>query len=301
MTVDHDHLAGRGMVALGGCSIVLIVTLAAGAGACFLYRHRGEAGSAIASESPEELSELDAVRRDLLVLSGELSDPSRQSHDLARAARQLETIEIRLDGQSKEPGYIKVRALHESVELQLEIVKNKDAVEDEIPPLPPAATVPEMDDRYVGTKVKKSALIKSKIFTPSPTRTIRYGPALFHVARGMKKRSSIGSLDAPKGWKFVEVELGIKGTAPLVEYSLLLMDDFRRAFPPYLGAEKYLGKEKLKGSEGQHAVWRDVHETTSRTKIMWLHRVFALPGDAMEKPILEIHRQGAAKRVWIQY
>jgi hypothetical protein len=301
MTVEHDHLAGRGMVALGGCSIVLIVTLAAGAGACYLYRHRGEAGSAIAAETSEELSELDAVRRDLLVLSGELSDPARESHDLTRASRQLETIEIQLDSQRKEPGYLKVRALHESVALQLEIVKNRDAVEDEVPPLPPAATVPAMDDRYVGTKVKKSALIKSKIFTPSSSRTIRYGPALFHPARKMKKRASIGSLEAPKGWKFIEIELGIKGTAPLVEYSLLLMDDFRRAFPPYLGAEKYLAKQKLSGSSGQHAVWRDVHETTSRTKILWLHRVFALPKDALEGPVLEIHRQGAAKRVWIQY
>ena len=247
------------------------------------------------------LPELDAIRRDLLLLSGELSDTGREGHDLARASRQLETIEIRLEGQRKEPGYLKVRALHESVELQLEIVKNRDEVEEEIPPLPPAATVPEMDDRYVGTKVKKSALIKSKIFKPSPDRTIRYGPALFHVVRKMKKRSSIGSLEAPEGWTFVEIELGIKGTAPLVEYSLLLMDDFRRGFPPYLAAEKYLAKKKLSGSSGQHAVWRDVHETTSRTKVLWLHRVFAMPGNALEDPVLEIHRQGAAKRVWIQY
>lgn len=301
MTVDHDHIAGRGMVALGGCSIVLIVTLAAGAGACFLFRHRGDAGSAIAAEAQEDLSELDAVRRDLLVLSGELSDPAHESHDLTRASRQLETIEIRLDGQRKEPGYLKVRALHESVVLQLEITRDRDEGVDEVPPLPAAATVPEMDDRYVGTKVKKSALIKSRIFTPSPQRTIRYGPALFHVERKLRKRSSIGSLDAPKGWAFIEIELGVTGTAALVEYSLLLMDDYRRAFPPYLGAEKYLAREKLSGSSGQHAVWREVHETTSKKKVLWLHRVFALPKDSLDKPVLEIHRQGAAKRVWIQY
>ncbi|MBW2262456.1 MAG: hypothetical protein JRG91_10830 [Deltaproteobacteria bacterium] len=301
MTADHDHIAGRGMVALGGCSIVLIVTLAAGAGACFLYKHRGEAGSAIAAESMEDLSELDAVRLELLILSGEISDPARARHDLTRASRQLETIEIRLATQRKEHGYLKVRALYESVDLQLEILKNKDTGEDEIPPLPPASTVPEMNDRYVGTKVKKSALIKSRIFTPSPTRTIRYGPALFHVARKPKKRSAIGSLDAPKGWKFIEVELGVTGTAALVEYSLLLMDDFRRAFPPYLGAEKYLARGKLSGSSGQHAVWREVHETTSKKKVLWLHRVFALPKDSIDNPVLEIQRQGAAKRVWIQY
>ena len=79
------------------------------------------------------------------------------------------------------------------------------------------------------------------------------------------------------------------------------MDDYRRAFPAYLGAEKYLMKKKLTGSSGTHKVWREVHSTTSSSKVTWLHRVFALPRNAMKNPILEIHRQGAAKRVWVQY
>lgn len=301
MKGEHDHIAGRGMVALGGCSIMLIVTLAAGAGACLLFQRRGEAGSMI-SKDEKEISEIDAVRRDLLVLSGELSDPSRESHDLTRAARHLETLKIRLDTQSDEPGYLKVRALHESVELQVEILRNKEEKqEEEIPPLPAGPTVPPMDDRYVGIKVSKSLLIKSRIFSPSPSRTVRYGPALLHPARKPKKRKSISSLAAPKGWTFLEVEMGIKGKADLIEYSMLLLDDYRRGFPPYLAAEKYLMKQKLTGSTGEHAVWREVHSTTSTKKVLWLHRVFAVPRDSMKHPVLEVHRQGAAKRVWVQY
>ena len=100
----------------------------------------------------------------------------------------------------------------------------------------------------------------------------------------------------------VEVEVGVSGKADLVEYSLITLDDYRRAFPPYLGGEKFLSRQGgLAGSDGKHAVWRDVHSTTSKKDVLWLHRVFALPADSLKNPVLEIHRQGASKKVWVQY
>jgi hypothetical protein len=292
------------MIALGGCSIVLLVTLVATTGACLLFQRRGEAGDRIgeqATAAEQPASEIEQVRNELLVLSGDLSDPERESHDLTRAARHLEALDVRLEDESDDPAYLKVRALHESVKLQIEIIRGGDE-EDAMPPLPYSPSAPPMDDRYVGLKVGKSLLVKGKIFSPSPSRDVRYGPALFTFARKIKKRTSIGSLEADKGWKFIEVEVGVTGKADLVEYSLILLDDYRRAYPPYLDGEKFLSRKGgLTGSSGKHAVWRDVHSTTSRKEVTWIHRVFALPADSIKNPIMEIHRQGASKKVWVQY
>jgi len=292
---------GRGMIALGGCAVVLVVAATTFAGGCMLLRRRSQSPALLAAPGTqkEEMGEIDTLRHDLLVLSGDLSDPERQEYDLVRASRHLESIEIRLEALRGDPGYLKLRALHESVKLQLQILE-KGKPPDEIPPLPPATTVPPADDRYVGSKVNPSILVKGKIFSPSASQTVRYGPALFHFARRPVSRSRIGSLEAEAGWKFIDVEVGIAGKAALVEYSIVALDDFLRGFQPYLEAERFLSKEKLAGSKGIHSVWREVHSTESGG-VTWLHRVFALPADAMEHPILEIHRQGASKRVWVQY
>lgn len=293
-----------GMLAGSGCAIALLVMAAMTAGSILLFRQRGAAAEAATSPGAGgdagARSDLDAARLDLLALSGEMSDPAAGPVDVARAEQRLDSIDVRLDGLRSEPGWIKVKALGESVDLQLDMVRRK-GTGGEVPPLPPATIAPEPDEGLVGRSIDTSLLLKSTIFTPSASLGLRYGPAMIHVANEPIVMDRVGAVDAPAGWKFVDVEIGIEGDADLVEYAALLLDDFLRAFPPYLAGEKELASErKATWAKSGHTVWREVHSTPGGKKTTWLHRVYVLPADSIENPILEIQRQGAAKKVWIQ-
>ncbi len=144
---------GPGLLVGTGCAIMAFVIVAFAAGAVILLGRRGEAADAAeraramagtgAGESTPA-SELDAARLDLLALSGEISDPSAKAVDLARAEQRLDSIEVRIEGLRSVPGWIKVRALGESVSIQLDLVRRK-GVAGEVPALPPASIAPAPD------------------------------------------------------------------------------------------------------------------------------------------------------------
>jgi hypothetical protein len=188
-----------------------------------------------------------------------------------------------------------VKALHESVRLQVSVLSD-GAVPKRVPPLPPSSIAPEPDDRWVHRKVSGSELIRSKIYRPSPGLDVKYGPCHFYVTGDPDREAAIGGLHASDGWTFLLIEVGIRGTADLVEFEVSLLDDYRRSFPPLLAAEK-----ELAARSSRTTVWRDVREVSTRHRRTWLTRVFYVPAETTGEPILDIHRQGASKRIWVQF
>lgn len=286
----------KAFIAMSGCSIALLGLVATGLGTCVLYLYRADADDDMVGpdSKAQPASEMDAIRLELLSLSGDLSDPGQKDHDLTRASNKLQALEVRLDAQREDPSYLKVRALHESVQLQLDVLADGE-IPVKVPPLPHSSIAPDPDESMVGQPLDKRKLVKNKIFNPSGGLDLRYGPGRFYIDGGVQEKDSLGGLSATTGWKFCVVDVGLRGNMDLVEFTIRLLDDYHRAFPAHLVAEK-----ELEDEQGKKTPWRNMHSVSSRKRVVWLSRVFMMPENAITSPILEIHRQGVSRKVWIQ-
>ncbi len=274
-------------------------------GAALLFHYRGFAGEiwkstpppSLATKGSRPVTHLMQLRNELLSLSAEISGIDRGApYNSVKIARRLEEIKKEISQSKNDPLYFKVLALEKSVEFQLKL-SSPAGFSAEIPPLPYTTFVNESSEEYVMKDISTDSLIKNRVLLAGNTSPIRYGPALMSFPSGKKVFSDLFDLDAPRGYRYVEVVVQMEGEIELVEYSTRMLDDYKRAFTPLLGAEKEARQHHLSRN---HFFWRDVSKIT-RDQPVYLHRIFLLPADAITKPILEIKRQGASRMLWIQY
>jgi hypothetical protein len=274
------------------------------AGAVLLFNHRGFAWetwksspSPVLKKSGEPESPIMKLRDELLSISAEISGLERgMPYNSMKIARRLEEIKSELSGNKSDPLYFKVFALEKSVEFQFKLTEQSGLL-SEVPPLPYTTFPLETSDEYVLKDVSPDMLIKEKILPAGKTSDVRYGPALMSFLVTKKVFTDLFNIDAPKGYKYVEVVVEIEGEVDMVEYTARMLDDYRRAYSAFLGAEKEARKRTLSKN---HFLWRDVAKLT-KGKTVHLHRIFLMPADCLGRPILEIKRQGASKMLWIQY
>ena len=277
-------------------------------GAVLLFNHRGYAwevwqksdearrktGKVAKDEKQDPVQQL---RDELIAISGQIAGMKEgEPHNAIKIKKRMNDIEDDLRGHKKAPEYLKVYILLKSVSFQLRLSEEGE-IKIEVPPLPYSPLVPKPSHEYVNRDVGESDLLKGKILKAGNYDTIRYGPALFSFENRGKKYSQLSLLDAPRKYTYVEVTIRVKGNMETVEYSVKMLDDFRRAYPAYLGAEK---EARRKSMPKNHFMWRDVSRT-DKNKVVYLHRIFAMPADSLKKPILEIKRQGASRMIWVQY
>ncbi len=294
MSEESGPRTGKAFIALSGCSVTILVAIIVGGGSCALMKLRSVPPAQASTSGDVPDSEAARIRIALLELSSEVSDPGRTDTDLTRVRGKLEALDICIESQRQDPAYLRLRALHESVRMQIKLQSDGTAPV-EVPPLPASSIAVEPDDRYVGQELVASSLVTGRIFVPSADLDLRYGPGRFYMKDRGERHDEVGGLTASAGWTFLVLQIGVRGQMDLVEFDTPVLDDYRRAFAPHLGAEK-----ELMRSDSKLTVWRSLQSTTSKTKVVWLTRVYMLPMDSMQGPILEIHRQSAAKRIWIQ-
>ena len=278
-------------------------------GAVLLFNHRGFAWE-VWKESDEARNKagktanddrqddpVGLLRDELISIAGQIAGmQDGQPHSAIKIKKRMNEIEEELRGHKNAPEYLKVYILHKSVSFQLRLSEDGE-VKIEVPLLPYSPLVPKPSHEYVNQDVGPSDLLKGKILKAGSYDSIRYGPALFSFENKGKKYSELSLLDAPPRYAYVEVTVKVKGSVETIEYTVRMLDDFRRAYPAYLGAEK---EARRKGMPKNHFMWRDVSKT-DRNKVVYLHRIFAMPADSLKKPMLEIKRQGASKMIWVQY
>lgn len=290
---------------LFGCLTLAIFTIALlMTGAFVLFQHRATAYKIWSTniekkggKQKKTPDELESIRVKLLSISGKISRiDDGAPYNPIRIKKELKHLESELKKHRKEPDYLRVYGLLKSVSFQLKITEHT-AILTEIPPLPYSPIVPKHHEEYVFSEIKGGDLIMGKIIHSGSSKFFRYGPASFRFSEKLKKLKRLYYLPAPGGYVFVEMVIGVKGKAQLIEYTTRMLDDYRRAFPPFLDGEKELRRRKLTRN---HAIWRDTPET-EKSHPLYLHRIFILPSDHCKSPILEIKRQGASKKLWVQY
>jgi hypothetical protein len=292
-----------GCFTVGVFVIALFVT-----GAVLLFNHRGFAWQVWKSSetNPEVEKHADATtpsgkmmqtRDELLSISSQISGIEQGlPYSPVKIKKRLQEINVEIDACKNDPQYFRVYALLKSVEFQFDLTEKRE-IQADIPPLPFSTFAPQPTDEYVMKDLSSGDLLKGKILKGCSTSGLRYGPGLFSFLNDLRVFDKLHLIEAPEHYKFVEVLIGIEGNADLVEYSVRMLDDYRRAFPPYLEGEKEARKKKLPVG---HSLWRDT-PTTQKGKTLILHRIFLLPEHAISRPILEIKRQGSSKVVWVQY
>lgn len=290
-----------GCFTVGILAVILFLT-----GAVLLFNHRGFAWEIWKENEPEiktkkgsekKKDPLMDLRDELLSISAQISGMEKGlPHNPQKIKNRLDKIEKEIDTYRSNPQHFRVYALHKSVEFQFNLTE-ESKIDPEIPALPYSPITPKPDDEYVLKDISPGKLLKSKILTGGKSKFIRYGPALMSFDRKLKTFSSLFYIDAPKKYKYLDVAIGIDGNVELIEYSVRMLDDYRRAYPAFLDAEKEARKKKMLTD---HILWRDTMKT-ERNHLVYLHRIFLLPADSIKKPILEIKRQGSSKMVWVQY
>jgi hypothetical protein len=291
-----------GCFTAGILAVVLFLT-----GTVLLFNHRGFAweiwqeSEAVTEKKPaksqEERDPLMDLRDELLSISAQISGMERGlPFNAAAIKKRLSDIEEELNRHKGESTYFRVYALHKSVEFQFELTEKRE-LETDMPSIPYSPIAPKHSTEYVMKHIEPNDLLKGKMLKGGQAGSIRYGPALFGFENKLKTYTELYWVDAPEGYRYVEAVITVDGIADLVEYTVRMLDDYQRAFPPYLGAEKQARKKTLPKN---HMLWRDTLKT-EKGKTVYLHRIFLLPADAVKKPILEIVRQGSSKMIWVQY
>ncbi|MFH1436109.1 MAG: zinc ribbon domain-containing protein [Pseudomonadota bacterium] len=300
---------GRLPTAAGFFTAGTFVAILFMSGAVLLFNHRGFAWE-VWQKSDEARVEngktandnrqddpVEQLRDELISISGQIAGMQEgEPHSAIKIKKRMNEIDDELRGHKNAPEYLKVYILHKSVSFQLRLSEEGE-ITIEVPPLPFSPLVPKPSHEYVNQDVGESDLLQGKILKAGGYDAIRYGPALFSFEDRGKKYSEMTLLDAPRNYTYVEVAIRVKGSVETVEYSVRMLDDFRRAYAAYLGAEK---EARRKNMPKNHFMWRDVSKT-EKDKVVYLHRIFAMPADSLKKPILEVKRQGASKMIWVQY
>jgi len=291
-----------GCFTAGLLAVALFVT-----GTVLLFNHRGFAWEiwqeaepkkgAKPTDKQDEKDPLMELRDELLSISAQISGLERGlPFNAVAIKKRLEEIQKEVDGHKGESQYFRVYALHKSVQFQFELTEKRE-LETEIPPVPYSPIAPKHSTEYVMKHIEPGELLKGKMLKGGKTSSIRYGPALFGFEYDLKTYKDLFWVDAPEGLKYVEAVISVDGNVELIEYTVRMLDDYQRVFPPYLGAEKEARKKTLPKN---HMLWRDTLRT-EKGKTVYLHRIFLLPENAIKKPILEIIRQGTSKMIWVQY
>lgn len=291
-----------GCFTAGILAVALFIT-----GTVLLFNHRGFAWEIWQESKPEtgekpgeetdEHDPLMELRDELLSISAQISGLERGlPYNAAAIKKRLAQIQDEVESHKGKSQYFRVYALLKSVEFQFEITEKRE-LEIDLPAIPYSPIAPQHSTEYVMKHIEPNRLLKGKILKGGKTSSIRYGPALFGFEKEIKTFTNLFWVDAPEGYKYVEVVITVDGNVDLVEYSVRMLDDYQRVFPPYLGAEKEARKRALPKN---HQLWRDTLKT-EKGKVVYLHRIFLLPDNAMKRPILEIVRQGSSKMIWIRY